>query len=499
MKRKQKRTQEESLTAYRSSKKKCVKHTMDEEECKNLYWATEFLVNYQQFCIDIDDPTAISTLSLMKEGILATVKLAIECTGLRELKSHSAKLFKTIGASPTLRKLVIGIHQGSIDNCTDPKDKFTTGICKSLQESKGIEAVKIDSGLCILSKDWADVILCSGNLVKLSLHRKVKVPKVIQPKILESIAESIIKTKLLQKLTLSGLGLGVAEAIEIAKAVRIGCITHLDLSYNHLSNQGIKAISLAIKKSGTIVSLKLADNNIDYSGCKYLAEAIPYNTELSVLNLKINKIKTKGAVALFQSMEKCERLTRLNFSENSIEGSALKHLVPIAKKNPLIKLSVAENKIGVVGAGCLAKILKESQKLQVLNASDNQFTKEGGKMIAEAIKEAKSLTLLNLVMNHLRYKGVNEIIQAATQAKLKAKLKLNLNDLTYKEFMHFAEGSYQEDDGDSEEEGDEKEEEKQKVDKGEEVPDVSLGYSSDCVHEEDVSDEGWDEGWDQRY
>ena len=79
----------------------------------------------------------------------------------------------------------------------------------------------------------------------------------------------------------------------------------LDLSYNHISDQGTNAITRFITSNIKMKHLSLRGNSIGEKGAIELAEALSSNTTLTSFDLSENEIGDSGGISIIQMLTVC--------------------------------------------------------------------------------------------------------------------------------------------------------------------------------------------------
>ncbi|KAJ0039253.1 hypothetical protein Pint_23069 [Pistacia integerrima] len=136
--------------------------------------------------------------------------------------------------------------------------------------------------------------------------------------------------------------------------------TQLDLSYNPIGTDGVKALSEVLKFHGNINTLKLGWCQIGANGAESVADMLRYNTTISVLDLRANGLRDEGAKCLARSFKVVnEALTSLDLAFNEIRDD---------------------------GAFAIAQALKANEDVAVtsLNLSNNFLTKFGQSALTDA-------------------------------------------------------------------------------------------------------------------
>ncbi|KAL1922193.1 uncharacterized protein VTP21DRAFT_9732 [Calcarisporiella thermophila] len=96
-------------------------------------------------------------------------------------------------------------------------------------------------------------------------------------------------------------------------------LTQLDLSYNKISTEGIKAIALSLRENTTLSKLNLGYSEAYYEitaeGGIAIAQALRENTTLTHLDLQCNEISDEGGIAIAQALQVNTTLTHLNLQQ----------------------------------------------------------------------------------------------------------------------------------------------------------------------------------------
>lgn len=132
-------------------------------------------------------------------------------------------------------------------------------------------------------------------------------------------AEYLFRSTIITSLNISNNGLPNLDA----KCFDNKSITHLDLSYNHIDEEG----AIRIAQSSVITHLNLGSNYIKDKGAISLAD----NNSITHLNVSHNKIRDKGAIFL----SKNDKLITVDVSHNPLTFKGVQAL-----KNSKIKVEM---------------------------------------------------------------------------------------------------------------------------------------------------------------
>uniref|UniRef100_A0A8D0FAP1 NLR family CARD domain containing 3 n=1 Tax=Strix occidentalis caurina TaxID=311401 RepID=A0A8D0FAP1_STROC len=133
----------------------------------------------------------------------------------------------------------------------------------------------------------------------------------------------------------------------------------LSLQENAIGDEGMAALSAALKVNTTLADLHLQEASVGAAGAQALAEALMFNKSLQILDLRGNFIGVTGAKAMANALKVNRSLRRLNLQENSL---------------------------GMDGAICIATALKGNHGLTYVNLQGNRIGQSGAKMISDAIR-----------------------------------------------------------------------------------------------------------------
>ena len=192
----------------------------------------------------------------------------------------------------------------------------------------------------------------------------------------------------------------------------------LNLSCNCVGDDGAMAIVKAIvSKHDKNFSLHLWNNNITKHGANALLQ-IMANININSLDIDSRNIGSSGAAAVSLSLTKYKNegqaltdalngfgnLLKLNLSCNSIGDDGTKTLADALKNCSnliLTSLNLSSNSIDSVGAKSLADVLKHCPALGTLDISNNNIRVAGVKALAGSLKYCKDLHTLNIACNSL--------------------------------------------------------------------------------------------------
>jgi Ran GTPase-activating protein (RanGAP) involved in mRNA processing and transport len=135
-------------------------------------------------------------------------------------------------------------------------------------------------------------------------------------------------------------------------------VTHLDLSYNKIGDEGASALAkLCSPHHGVLVDLCLEGNCIGPAGANVLAKAVRASAQspLRHLNLRLNPFGPRGGAAIASALEqRGVMLQTLNLAATGLGLDGARTLAHALPRTGLHVLDVSCNAIGEDGARALA-------------------------------------------------------------------------------------------------------------------------------------------------
>ncbi|XP_057699962.1 uncharacterized protein LOC130920622 isoform X2 [Corythoichthys intestinalis] len=190
-------------------------------------------------------------------------------------------------------------------------------------------------------------------------------------------------------------------------------LRHLDLSSNHLSDEGVEILSKGlVSPHCNLEVLKLKNCKITSKGCVSLAEALKVTpSHLLELDLRWNNLSDEGVEILSKGLASPNCILKvLNLYKCGITSEGCVSLAEALKVTPshLQELDLSYNVLWNEGVEMLSKGLASPHCiLKVLKLVDCNITQQGCISLAEALKVTSShLQELELSFNGLSEEGV---------------------------------------------------------------------------------------------
>jgi Ran GTPase-activating protein (RanGAP) involved in mRNA processing and transport len=238
------------------------------------------------------------------------------------------------------------------------------------------------------------------------------------------IASALEKSSSLLSLKLSGDKLGMEGGMAIARVFDQSIITSLDLSSNGIGADAVKLLTKALRERDGALSLNIGRNRIGDYGAKGISSAI-HEGKLFSLDISYNHITHVGTKAIAESLRSSKSILRtLKLNYNNIEYDGVVELAKVLKFSRLVELELSSNYFGDEATVDLAIGLVNSQ-ITTLGIEQNEISSKGLKALAHALPFTR-VKILKLSGNNINDEDCKYF--ASTLTTRKKKLYVNLND-----------------------------------------------------------------------
>jgi len=193
--------------------------------------------------------------------------------------------------------------------------------------------------------------------------------------------------------------LGIPPASKFIKQM---ATSKVDLRHYGLLDQGVQAISYALKRNITVGTLNLHDNGITEKGARALADLLEENCFITSLDLSGNNIGMDGNRAIERMLRNTSTLRELNVSNICSSARQMLPLMEGLKESFYLKvLDLSHNCLDDEGAATLGSILSMTSSLESLNVSWNNISSRGAVGLMNGLRECYTLKKLDLSWNSL--------------------------------------------------------------------------------------------------
>lgn len=191
-------------------------------------------------------------------------------------------------------------------------------------------------------------------------------------------------------------------------------ISHVDLSYNLITDTGINSLAKLLSMVPRLESLNLQGNLIEIDGAKELADNIKEKTTIEYINLNLNNIQTDGVLQIVLILFNNKTLRELHLADNKIDHDGMSGIMSVLgwHNNSLEVLNIDNayyTSIGQEIAIHIAKMLQTNRGLEKLSLRKHALNSEGLYTITEHMLDNNKLRVLDLSCNKLTYKGCEHL------------------------------------------------------------------------------------------
>ncbi|KAL0231788.1 hypothetical protein GEMRC1_011192 [Eukaryota sp. GEM-RC1] len=166
---------------------------------------------------------------------------------------------------------------------------------------------------------------------------------------------------------LKQLNVRVFSSLSIALIELLKCnttVTGVDLRWNSIGDEGVKALADALKVNTTISNINLFWNSIEDAGARALADALTVNTTVTSIDLGSNSIGNEGAKALAKSLYLNSTVSSINLESNFVKSEGARALAEALKVNGVVScINLIGNPIGNNDDRALIKAISDKIKL----------------------------------------------------------------------------------------------------------------------------------------
>ncbi|CAM9219645.1 unnamed protein product [Ectocarpus fasciculatus] len=214
----------------------------------------------------------------------------------------------------------------------------------------------------------------------------------------------------------------------LAEAVRLECLTSLDLSCNKIDHSALVLREYVASARCKLQRLSLSNADVDDDECNSLMEALAGNVSVKALDLSHNMIGDKetynfvrpdyttGGEAVAEMIETNTTLSSLDLSWNSVRmASGVSLGESLAHNSALTELKVAHNSLADAGVQAIAQSLRSNGSLRLLDISFNNMKPRSAMVLANALLDNTSLDHLMMSHNNVGRRGATAVFMALRQ------------------------------------------------------------------------------------
>ncbi|XP_072307423.1 leucine-rich repeat-containing protein 34 [Eucyclogobius newberryi] len=240
-------------------------------------------------------------------------------------------------------------------------------------------------------------------------------------------------------------------------------VTALDLSYNNITDKGVKHLAELLQGENSLRSLDLTFNDIGESGAQLLSQSLQSNTTLLSLTLSGNKVKNVGAMRLADLLQVNHALQELRLEHCDLDTQSVIAFAIVLKSNrTLLSLDISRpllfghqeewavhfsqmlavnrslqelhlGAMGIMSSGIerLSKALLFNHSLKYLNLRGNRVTRDDVLPLVDAlVRKDSALEVLDLTANQVEDEGAEYLSGALASPNCSLKeLSLSSNSI----------------------------------------------------------------------
>ena len=259
----------------------------------------------------------------------------------------------------------------------------------------------------------------------------------------DSIADIISNNTGLQELHLSKNSLETEGICIVMKAIKqhINTLRVLDISNNHVSEEAVEEIKMALSININLQELYLSDTNLLTNGAIEVAKGLKTIVALSILDLTSNEINSEAANDIGDTLSKTLKLQKLYLGMNNLQTAGI---ITVARDLQFISelkiLDISYNNIDVEAADYIATALSNKFKLEQLYLGGNNLQAESIIKIINSIQNTSILKIFDISRNKISGEAASKIEELVLKTSQLEELYIDGNALTVQDNMKIANG-----------------------------------------------------------
>ena len=369
----------------------------------------------------------LNNCNLQRAGIKKISSVLLEMTS-SVIKLSINETFLTSPAIKSIETMLtrnLNISHFSIAACGLQEDDFQP-ILEALEKSSYIKYLDI-------SDNSFDIATCRNlgeRILRLSKLQHLQASSCyFEEDGLKCIFEGLQNKRNLFYFNSSSNHISSHAAIQLASAItNTHTIKHLILHHCGLQEQGLIAISNALRHIVCLRTLNLSYNNLSNKAACVLGEIIALNHIFNHLEMVSCKLTEQGLIAVANSLTKISSLTHLNISHNSITDTAAGRVAAALLANTSMQhLNLSYCSLDENGLNLLCKSLSTICKLKYLNLSDNKINNSVAGQLTSALQKISTLNHLMLCNCEIQELGFDMILGTLCGKNVLHHLNVNQN------------------------------------------------------------------------
>ena len=243
-----------------------------------------------------------------------------------------------------------------------------------------------------------------------------------------ALSSALSTNTTLECLLVHGNSFGDKGVSHLAVALGHTSLQEIDISDCGIGEEGMVALSSALKTNTTLKRLKAYGNNFGDKGATHLAKALSH-TSLQEIDISLCGIGEEGMVALSSALSTNTTLNCLKTYWNEFGDKGASHLAVALSHTSLQEIDISCCCIGEEGMVALSSALSTNTTLKQLDISGNNSKDKGIVALSSALSSNTTLTHLNIfftdrkIIPCIYIGGLHEIIDHSQVALARALLQ----------------------------------------------------------------------------
>jgi Ran GTPase-activating protein (RanGAP) involved in mRNA processing and transport len=345
---------------------------------------------------NIKDSGAIAIASILQHN---TTLQSIILGNNKIRKTGAAAMADALAHNKRLKKLNMSGNR--------LRDAGATALVEMLRVNTTLQHVNVSRNEINVAggKAFADVLKANTTLQALNLANNLLGEAVVE------FGPALTRNSTLMELDLENNMITAEHATRLGDSLLQVSLMTVNLSNNHLGDEGTKPILDSFKERSTLRYLDISNTGITAKCMDEVAILLRLCPQMETLQVDGNKIGTEGVTVLAATIKENQSLTSLNLDKCGMDSMSTTALALALHNNPLFtSLTISGNKIGDEGCRGLCYALKRMTMLQNLDLSNNEITDAMKQELASVFVNNTRLAYIPMHGNPIAASLVNAVI-----------------------------------------------------------------------------------------
>lgn len=186
---------------------------------------------------------------------------------------------------------------------------------------------------------------------------------------------------------------------------------NIDISYNNITDDGIKIIANHLKGDPRLRFLNLEGNGLTSQGSASIINLISHpENKLNCIRIGHNNFGDEGAIPIIEALSNNRVLKKIGLNHINLSSKSLIAMSNLLLQNKTIEyLCLSDNSINLENLELFSKALAKNDHLTTLDISGNRLEDQDTSLLFDALHHNRKLTKLFLTYNNMGTQGAKSL------------------------------------------------------------------------------------------